>query len=47
MVKHIVMWKIKETNGLTKEQTAQQIKEALEGLNGKIEGLRHLEVGID
>ncbi len=44
MVKHIVMWKIKETNGLTKEQTAQQIKEALEG---KIEGLRHLEVGID
>ena len=47
MVKHIVMWKIKETHGLTKEQTAQQIKEALEGLNGKIEGLRHLEVGID
>ena len=47
MVKHIVMWKIKETNGLTKEQTAQRIKEALEGLNGKIEGLRHLEVGID
>ena len=47
MVKHIVMWKIKGTNGLTKEETAQEIKRSLEDLNGKIEGLLRLEVGID
>ncbi len=47
MVKHIVMWKIQGHNGQTKEETAQQIKRALEDLNGKIEGLIKLEVGID
>ena len=47
MIKHIVMWKIEGINGLSKKETADQIKETLEGLNGQIEGLIHLEVGID
>lgn len=47
MVKHIVMWKIQGHNGQTKDETARQIKGALEDLNGKIEGLIKLEVGID
>ena len=48
MVKHIVMWKLKEeAHGNSKEKNAQLIKEKLEALNGKIEGLRHLEVGLD
>ena len=47
MVKHIVMWKIQGVNSQSKEETAQRIKEALEDLNGKIEGLINLEVGID
>ena len=47
MVKHIVMWKIQGVNGQSKEETAQEIKRTLEDLNGKIEGLIHLEVGID
>ena len=47
MVKHIVMWKIQGINGQTKEETAQQIKRGLEDLNGQIEGLIKLEVGID
>lgn len=48
MVKHIVMWKLKEeAHGNNKETNAALIKEKLEALNGKIEGLRHLEVGID
>lgn len=47
MIKHIVMWKIEGVNGLSKEETAFQIKETLERLNGQIEGLIHLEVGID
>ena len=45
MVKHIVMWKIQGVNNQSKEETAKQMKEALEDLNGKIEGLINLEVG--
>lgn len=48
MVKHIVMWKLKDlANGNTKVTNAKLIKEKLETLNGKIHGLRKLEVGID
>lgn len=48
MVKHIVCWKLKdEANGRSKAENARSIKEQLEGLNGKIPGLRHLEVGLD
>ena len=43
-VKHIVMWKIEGDN---KEDRALKIKEALESLRGKIEGLLAIEVGID
>jgi len=41
MVKHIVMWKLKN------KAEAPVFKERLEALNGKIPGLLHLEVGID
>lgn len=41
MVRHIVMWNLKEEN---KEKNALAIKEALESLNGRIAGLLHLEV---
>lgn len=47
MIRHIVMWRL---NGATLEQKRSQalaIKDALEALNGKIPGLRHLEIGID
>lgn len=48
MIKHIVMWKLKDTaHGNTKEQNAELIKEKLEALNGRIEGMIRLEVGID
>ncbi|MGD9787730.1 MAG: Dabb family protein [Sulfuricellaceae bacterium] len=45
MIKHIVMWRLKD--GIDKAASARAIKEALEGLNGKIPGLRCLEVGIN
>ena len=47
MVRHIVFWRL---NGVTPEaraQQAQEIKQALESLNGRIAGLIRLEVGID
>jgi len=48
MVKHIVMWKLKEeAHGNDKATNAKLVKEKLETLNGKIEGLLKLEVGID
>lgn len=48
MIKHIVMWKLKdEAHGNDRATNAKLIKEKLEFLNGKIEGLLKLEVGID
>ncbi|PIP03836.1 MAG: stress responsive protein [Zetaproteobacteria bacterium CG12_big_fil_rev_8_21_14_0_65_54_13] len=41
MVKHIVMWKLKEKND------ALEIKTRLEALAGRIPGLLNIEVGID
>lgn len=41
MVKHIVMWKLRD------KTEAAEIKERLEALQGKIPGLIKIEVGID
>jgi len=41
MVKHIVMWKLRD------KADAVEIKERLEALAGKIPGLLKIEVGID
>jgi len=41
MVKHIVMWKLKD------KTEAPTLKARLEALGGKIPGLLHLEIGID
>ena len=48
MIKHIVLWKLKDNaGGNDKMKNALLIKEKLENLNGKIEGLIKIEVGID
>jgi hypothetical protein len=48
MVKHIVMWRLKdEADSRGKEENAILIKERLEALNGKIPGMVKLEIGID
>ncbi|WP_029903607.1 Dabb family protein [Prevotella sp. 10(H)] len=48
MVKHIVMWKLKEeAHGNDKATNARLVKEKLEALSGKIDGLLKIEVGID
>jgi len=41
MIKHIVMWQLKDKG------EAPVLKKRLEALNGKIPGLFHVEVGID
>ncbi|MGC9151990.1 MAG: Dabb family protein [Microbacter sp.] len=48
MIKHLVFWRLKEEAfGNNKATNALLIKKKLEDLNGQIEGLIHLEVGID
>ncbi len=48
MVKHIVIWKLKESaHGNSARENARVIKEMLESLNGRIPGLIRMEVGID
>lgn len=48
MVKHIILWKLKEE--LSEEQKATvkaEIKEGLEGLAGKVPGLLDIKVNIN
>ena len=47
MVKHIVLWTLKETPGNTVAANALRMKSRLEALNGKIPGMLKLEIGID
>ncbi len=48
MIKHIVMWKIKDSHeGRSKTELAKKLKEDLELLKGKISEIRHIEVGIN
>jgi hypothetical protein len=47
MLKHIVMWKLKDSaEGAGKKENALKIKSSLEGLQSKIKELKFLEVGI-
>lgn len=48
MIKHIVMWTLKESaEGADKAANARQMKELLQALPAKISVLRELEVGTD
>ncbi len=45
MVKHIILWKLKdEFDSVQKEEIKANIKEGLEGLHGKIPGLNEIKV---
>lgn len=48
MIKHIVMWKLKEeVNGLNRDQITRKIKHDLEALVPVISAIHKLEVGIN
>ena len=44
MIKHIVIWQLTETS--KKLENAKKIKQMLESLHGKIDGLLKIEVGL-
>jgi len=48
MIKHIVMWKLKEVSECgDRVQNAKKMKQDLEALKGKIPQIRHIEVGVN
>lgn len=48
MVKHVILWKLKEElTDTEKEEVKKGIKEGLEGLAGKIPGLVEVNVNIN
>jgi hypothetical protein len=48
MVKHIVMWKLKDSaHGNDRQTNALLIREKLEALRGRIPGMTAIEVGLD
>ena len=47
MIKHIVMWTLKEQDTEKKAAIAQEVKNRIEALKGKIDGLISAEVGIN
>ncbi len=47
MIRHIVMWKFRRDLSETPQQIAQEMKSRLEALNGKIDGLLRVEVGVN
>lgn len=48
MFTHIVLWRLKDrANGLSKTENMALIKEKLELLRGRIDGLLKIEVGFD
>lgn len=48
MIKHIVMWNLKETfDEAEKTTVCKELKEKLEGLNAQIPEIQSIEVGFD
>lgn len=48
MVRHIILWKLKESLSVTeKESVKQDIKAGLEGLMGKVPGIVSIKVNIN
>ena len=46
-IKHIVMWRVRGETSEEKQAARAKIKAAFEGLRGRIDGMTHVEVGID
>ena len=48
MIRHVVMWKLKEeAEGASREKNAEKMKLILEGLKSNIEEIKNVEVGIN
>lgn len=46
-VRHIVMWRVRGDTPAERGAARAKVKAAFESLRGRIEGLSHIEVGVD
>src|SRR3954447_331361 len=46
-IRHIVMWRLRGETPAERAAARQKVKTAFEGLRGRIDGLNHIEVGLD
>ena len=47
MSKHIVMWKLAGETAAERSHNAERLRREFESLRGQIDGLLHLEIGVD
>ncbi|MDI4663996.1 Dabb family protein [Xanthobacter autotrophicus] len=46
-IRHIVMWRVRGDTPEERATARLKVKAAFEGLKGRIEGLNHIEIGLD
>lgn len=46
-VRHVVMWRLRAETPFERDAARRKVKDAFEGLRGRIEGLQTIEVGVD
>jgi hypothetical protein len=46
-IKHIVMWRVRGETLQERNAARQKVRTAFEGLRGLIDGMTHLEIGMD
>ena len=46
-IKHIVMWRLRGETAEERAAARSKVKTLFEGLKGRIDGLTHIEVGLD
>ena len=47
MIRHIVMWNLAGDHPEAKQRNVELLRRSFQSLNGRIPGLRHLEIGVD
>ena len=47
MIRHIVMWNVAGESPKAKLRNIELLRGSFQSLNGRIPGLRHLEIGVD
>lgn len=47
MIRHIVMWRLAGDTPQVRQNNIGQLQRCFHRLNGRIPGLRHLEIGVD
>lgn len=47
MIRHIVMWRVRGDTKAERSAARERVRDAFEGLRGRIPGMARLEVGLD